>query len=248
MLALSYDCALRREELCAIDTRDIDPSSRLIRIPAENTKNRRERVVPFSEGSAQLFAAYLKERSGLVRERGALFLSRSRRNTGRPLSILTWSKVVEGIADRSGVLEFTTHTARHLRPDRLGARNLGSTRDRNLRRAQERADNAAVYPPEWPRTGCAVSGRNGPDSRLAVGSTRERRVVKRLLRSAVVPVDAQPQNRWQWPIDATTYDRFKKLRRPEIRQLAYVAGRQRPYGHFPTPWRKPTPSTSFIAI
>jgi integrase len=69
-------------------------------------------VVPFSDGSAQLFAAYLKERSGLSRERGALFLSRSRRNTGRPLSIWTWSKVVEGISDRSGVLEFTTHTAR----------------------------------------------------------------------------------------------------------------------------------------
>jgi integrase/recombinase XerD len=123
MLALSYDCALRREELCAIDTKDIDPSSRLIRIPAENTKNRRERVVPFSEGSAQLFAAYLKERSGLSRERGALFLSRSRRNTGRPLSIWTWSKVVEGISDRSGVLEFTTHTARHLRLTDLARAN-----------------------------------------------------------------------------------------------------------------------------
>jgi len=123
MLALSYDCALRREELCAIDTKDIDPSSRLIRIPAENTKNRRERVVPFSEGSAQLFAAYLKERSGLSRERGALFLSRSRRNTGRPLSIWTWSKVVEGISDRSGVLEFSTHTARHLRLTDLARAN-----------------------------------------------------------------------------------------------------------------------------
>ena len=123
MLALSYDCALRREELCAIDTKDIDPSSRLIRIPAENTKNRRERVVPFSEESAQLFAAYLKERSGLSRERGALFLSRSRRNTGRPLSIWTWSKVVEGISDRSGVLEFSTHTARHLRLTDLARAN-----------------------------------------------------------------------------------------------------------------------------
>jgi integrase/recombinase XerD len=123
MLALSCDCALRREELCAIDTKDIDPSSRLIRIPAENTKNRRERVVPFSEGSAQLFAANLRERSGLSRERGALFLSRSRRNTGRPLSIWTWSKVVEGISDRSGVLEFTTHTARHLRLTDLARAN-----------------------------------------------------------------------------------------------------------------------------
>ena len=123
MLALSYDCALRREELCAIDTRDIDPSLRLIRIPAENTKSRRERVVPFSEGSAQLFVAYLRERSGLSRQRGALFLSQSRRNAGRPLSIWTWSKVVEGISDRSGVIEFTTHTARHLRLTDLARAN-----------------------------------------------------------------------------------------------------------------------------
>ena len=39
----------------------------------------------------------------------------------------------------------------------------------------------------------------------------------------------------EWPIDATTYDRFKKLRKLETTQLAYVAGRQRPYGHFPKP-------------
>jgi integrase/recombinase XerD len=123
MLALSYDCALRREELCSIDTQDIDPSSRLIRIPAENTKNRRERVVPFSDASAQLFAAYLQERSRLSRERGALFLSRSRRNTGRPLSIWAWSKVVESISERSGVLEFSTHTARHLRLTDLARAN-----------------------------------------------------------------------------------------------------------------------------
>ena len=59
--------------------------------------------------------------------------------------------------------------------------------------------------------------------------------MKRLLRSAAVPVHAKPQNRWEWPIDATTYDRFKKLRNLETTQLAYVAGRQRPYGHFPKP-------------
>jgi len=123
MLALSYDCALRREELCSIDTKDIDPSSRLIRIRAENTKNRRERVVPFSDPSAQLFAAYLKERSRISRQRGALFVSRSRRNTGRPLSIWTWSKVVEGISDRSEVPEFSTHTARHLRLTDLARAN-----------------------------------------------------------------------------------------------------------------------------
>jgi integrase len=35
--------------------------------------------------------------------------------TGRwPITIWTWSKVVEGISVRAGVPEFTTHTSRHL--------------------------------------------------------------------------------------------------------------------------------------
>ncbi len=114
MLALSYDCALRREELCAIDTNDIDPALRTIRIPAENTKNRRERLVPYSDTTAELFAAYLQARSRISRNRGPLFLSESRRNAGHPLSIWTWSKVVKVISRRSGVLEFSTHTSRHL--------------------------------------------------------------------------------------------------------------------------------------
>lgn len=41
MLALSYDAALRREELCSLQTGDIDPSRRMISIRAENTKHRR---------------------------------------------------------------------------------------------------------------------------------------------------------------------------------------------------------------
>ena len=41
MLAMSYDAGLRREELCLLETRDIDPSRRTIRVRAETTKNRR---------------------------------------------------------------------------------------------------------------------------------------------------------------------------------------------------------------
>lgn len=114
MLALSYDCALRREELCGLQTEDIDPSYRLIRIRAENTKGRRERVVPYSEPTGELFARYLGRRRQITRERGSLFLSESRRNRGRPVSIWTWSKVVAGLRDRSEVRCFTTHTPRHL--------------------------------------------------------------------------------------------------------------------------------------
>jgi integrase/recombinase XerD len=61
-----------------------------------------------------LFVAYLHERRALSRARGLLFISASRRNRGEPISIWTWSKVVQSIADRAGVRRFTTHTLRHL--------------------------------------------------------------------------------------------------------------------------------------
>jgi integrase/recombinase XerD len=115
MLALEYDAALRREELCLLEIRDIDPGQRLIRIRAETTKGRRERVIPYSEHTGTLYVAYLQERRMLSRSRGPVFVSESRRNRGEPISIWTWSKVVEGIAERSGVQQFTTHTLRHLR-------------------------------------------------------------------------------------------------------------------------------------
>src|SRR3984885_5202843 len=46
MLAFAYDAGLRREELCSLRSDDIDPSRRTLRIRAETTKGRRERIVP----------------------------------------------------------------------------------------------------------------------------------------------------------------------------------------------------------
>ena len=114
MLAFAYDAALRREELCALQTGDIDPAHQLIRIRAETTKNRREREVVYSADTGMLYAAYLQHRRTLTRARGPLFLSESRRNRAQPISIWTWSKVVRRIADRAELPEFTTHTLRHL--------------------------------------------------------------------------------------------------------------------------------------
>jgi integrase/recombinase XerD len=115
MLALAYDAALRREELCSVEVADIDPSRRLVRVRVETTKSRRERVIPYSEPTGLLLAAYLPARRGLSRERGRLFRSESDRNRGAPVSIWTWSKVVREIAVRAGVPRFTTHSMRHLR-------------------------------------------------------------------------------------------------------------------------------------
>lgn len=114
MLALAYDAALRREELCALRSDDLDPAHRTIRIRAETTKGRRERVVPYSASTAVLLQAYLTHRRTLSSARGPLFLSESNRNRAEPLTLWTWSKVIRRIALRAHVPQFSTHTLRHL--------------------------------------------------------------------------------------------------------------------------------------
>jgi integrase/recombinase XerD len=57
MLALAYDAALRREELCSLRTDDLDPAHRTLRVRAETTKNRRERIVPYSASTGCCFKA-----------------------------------------------------------------------------------------------------------------------------------------------------------------------------------------------
>jgi integrase/recombinase XerD len=114
MLALAYDCALRREELCSLRTDDLDPSRRMLRVRAETTKNRLERVVPYSAPTGVLLSGYLAHRATISRARGALFLSESRRNYGQSLTLWTWSKVIRRIALEADVARFSTHTTRHL--------------------------------------------------------------------------------------------------------------------------------------
>jgi len=114
MLAFAYDAALRREELCGLHTDDIDPSSRTLRVRAENTKGRRDRVVPYSSASDALLRQYLSHRRNIARKRGPLFLSESRRNYSAGISIWSWSKIVLQIARRAAVPRFTTHSLRHL--------------------------------------------------------------------------------------------------------------------------------------
>jgi integrase/recombinase XerD len=108
MLALAYDAGLRRGELCSLAINDIDFSHRLLNIRAETTKNRQARVVPYSAATGELLAAWLRRRRELSLSPGPLFLSESRRNRSAPVSIWTWTKVVEGIAKRAGLPRFTT--------------------------------------------------------------------------------------------------------------------------------------------
>ena len=114
MLALAYDAALRREELCCLESGDLEPAHRLVRVRAETSKSRQDRVVPYSETTGVLLAAYLAHRRELSRNRGPLFLSESRRNRTEPITLWTWSKVVRRIADAAELPRFSTHTLRHL--------------------------------------------------------------------------------------------------------------------------------------
>ncbi|KAF6677140.1 site-specific integrase [Pantoea sp. EKM20T] len=115
MLALTYYGALRRSEITSLSINDFDFAHRLIRIRAETTKSRRERVVSYSPAVAPVLAAHLMQmkRNGIVR--GALFRSESDRNQGAPLSYWTWSKTVRKWSLDSALTDISTHTFRHLR-------------------------------------------------------------------------------------------------------------------------------------
>lgn len=114
MLALAYDAGLRREELCLLATGDIDPANKLLHVRAETTKSRRARVVPYSVPTGALLSGYLAHRRTLTRERGLLFVSESRRNRAAPITLWTWSKVVQALARQCDLPRLGTHTFRHL--------------------------------------------------------------------------------------------------------------------------------------
>lgn len=115
LLLLAYEGALRREELVTLEISDFDVAYRHIRIRADHAKNGRERVVGYGKVTSRLLEAYLQHRRALSATRGRLFLSESHRNTASPLAPVTWSKIVQNMALRVGLPQFTTHTPRHLR-------------------------------------------------------------------------------------------------------------------------------------
>src|SRR5260370_27855918 len=86
MLALAYDAALRREELCLLETGCFDPAHRTLTLRAETTKTKRARCLPYSAASAEPFATYLPERRALATTRGPLFLPTSTRNRATPIT------------------------------------------------------------------------------------------------------------------------------------------------------------------
>jgi integrase len=134
MLALAYDAALRREELCSLRTGNLDLAYRMLWIRAETTKTRRERMVPCPASIGVLLSDYLRHRAMLSRPAGRCSCP-NRRNLAEPLTLWTWSKVVRRIALAAEVPRFSTHTTRRLCLTDLARAGLGTACDRDVRRA-----------------------------------------------------------------------------------------------------------------
>ena len=188
MLALAYDAALRREELCSLRSDDLDPAHRTLRVRAETTKTRRERVVPYSAPTGVLLSEYLQHRATLSRARGGLFLSESRRNHAEPAHVVD---VVEGgAANRVGGQPSSVLHPYHAAPvpDGSGPDGLGAARDRHVRRAPQHRLHAAVHPPV--RAGLVGEAEllHGADPRVADRHAhRTRRRTGRSGMTAVAP-------------------------------------------------------------
>lgn len=114
MFALNYDTGARKEELCGLWLGDFDHAARTILIRAENTKNRRSRVVPYGSATDALVVKYITTLPRSVRNNEGIFRSESPRNAGKPVTVHTWTKVVESVAQKAGIPHFHAHTLRHL--------------------------------------------------------------------------------------------------------------------------------------
>jgi len=234
MLALAYDAALRREELCSLGTDDLDPARRTIRVRAETTKNRRERVVPYSAATGVLLSEYLRHRAAISRARGPLFLSESRRNHGQPLTLWTWSKVIRKIAVAADLPLFSTHTTRHLCLTRPGPDGLGTARHRHVRRPPLDRVHAEVHPPVWPGPGRQAGQEHGPRPRLAgraahrhrlpSGRPAVTRVSQAVARQIMAPV--RP-----WSLEVVGYDRSAALTMAEQNALEALGWELRRWPH-----------------
>jgi site-specific recombinase XerD len=120
LLLVCYDGALRRQECPCLRVEDIDNTSLTIKVRADITKNRKERLVVLSPITYQKLHQYVtRERARLVEDYGEdadgfIFLSESHRNPGKPLSVWTFQDVMKKVRKLVGTPALTPHKLRHL--------------------------------------------------------------------------------------------------------------------------------------
>jgi len=116
MFLFAYDGALRRSELVALTTQDVVIPYKQLTIREEVAKNGKSRVVMYGQVAQLLLQRYLQQRAEAGIQGGYLFRSESNRNRTGAVTAVSWDKIIERIAQRTGfVHRFTTHTLRHLR-------------------------------------------------------------------------------------------------------------------------------------
>ncbi len=89
-------------------------AQRLVRIRSEESKSRKDRVLPFSKATAALLYQYQDTLPGDMSDDRGIFLSESDRNAGASMSTHGWRKVVECIRNRAKLPKLHAHTLRHL--------------------------------------------------------------------------------------------------------------------------------------
>jgi integrase/recombinase XerD len=121
LLILTYDTALRREEVMSLREDDIDWQRALVHVRAETSKSGRNRSVPFSGFTERVLKHYLAtDRHMLVttyhaEEHGPLFLSESTQNPGKPLAPGALNDIIEELRVCLHLPQLTPHTLRHYR-------------------------------------------------------------------------------------------------------------------------------------
>lgn len=114
MFLLSYECALRRAELCSLSLADIDHAQRKVAIRATKSKSRHDRWLPISKETAALLIAYERSLPPAISSTESIFRSESHRNAGAAISLWTWNKVIARIRDAAALPRFHAHTIRHV--------------------------------------------------------------------------------------------------------------------------------------
>lgn len=117
IVALAYETALSPRQLCALRTSDFWRARRLIRLHLSAARRgHRWRLLPYSEVTERLYAAYLRSRArGRAHHDRTLLLFESSRHPAQSLSPGTCRVLVARVAKRAGVPGLSLRTLRHMR-------------------------------------------------------------------------------------------------------------------------------------